>query len=315
MSFHHSLDASILVHRWDNQTPARITIASGDRITLDMADSSGFQVQPTWTKEDFKTKFDPLKVHALTGPVAIAGAEPGDQLEIKIEAYEHRGWAWTSLIPQLGLLPEDFPEAHLHIWKLAGGQTRSMPGVTLDLHPFAGIIGVQRAEPGEFRTRAPGIFGGNMDVRHLTAGTTLYLPVLTPGGNLLAGDCHAAQGDGEVCINGMEAPMQMTMQINLIKQQPLPAPYAICPSPLVSPQYQTKPWHMFIESDEQPREACKRVVRRAIAYLTKRLGLSPELAYTLCSVVLDLKVSQLVNVPTTTITGYLPEAIFDEPAN
>lgn len=311
MSTLHVLDARTLVHRWDNSHTPRLTIAPGDRVALEMADSSGFQVQPEWTSSDFKSKFDPLKVHALTGPVAVAGAEPGDQLEIKIGAYEHRGWAWTSLIPGLGLLAEDFPEHHLFIWKLDGRQTRSFPGVALDLHPFAGIIGVQRAEPGEFRTRAPGPFGGNMDVRHLTEGTTLYLPVFTPGANLLAGDCHAAQGDGEVCINGMEAPMRVTLQINLIKQKPLAAPYAICPNPLVPLRYQTKPWHLFIESDEQPREACKRVVRRVIAYLTQRLGVSPAMAYTLCSVVLDLRISQLVNVPTTTITGYLPEAIFD----
>jgi acetamidase/formamidase len=308
---HHFLDDNTLTHRWDNRIPPRITILPGDRITLRMADSSGYQVQPGWKADDFKAKFDPLKVHALTGPVAVAGAEPGDQLEIFIESYEHRGWAWTSLIPGLGLLAEDFPEAHLFIWELAGSQTRSMPGVTLDLHPFAGIIGVQRAEAGEFRTRAPGAFGGNMDVRHLTAGTTLYLPVFTQGANLLAGDCHAAQGDGEVCINGMEAPMSATFRINLIKQQPLRAPYAICPNPLAPARYQTKPWHLFIESDENPREACKRVVRRAIEYLVQRLGLTPALAYTLCSVVLDLRISQLVNVPTTTVTGYLPEAIFD----
>jgi acetamidase/formamidase len=311
MSTHHILDDSVLVHRWDNRLPARITIASGDRITLQTADSSGYQVKPDWTAADFKAVFDPLKVHALTGPVAIADAEPGDRLEIKIEAYEHRGWAWTSLIPGLGLLSDDFKEHHLFIWDLERSQTRSMPGVTLDLHPFAGIIGVQREAAGEFRTRAPGPFGGNMDVRHLTAGTTLYLPVFTPGANLLAGDCHAAQGDGEVCINGMEAPMNITLQINLIKQTPLAAPYAICPNPLVPPRYQTKPWHLFIESDEHPREACKRVVRRVIEYLVSRLGLTPELAYTLCSVVLDLRISQLVNVPTTTVTGYLPEAIFD----
>jgi acetamidase/formamidase len=312
MTTHHTLDDSRLVHRWNNATPPRITIAPGDRITLHTADSSGYQVRPEWTAAEFKKHFDPLKVHALTGPVAIAGAEPGDRLEIKIESYEHRGWAWTSLIPGLGLLADDFPENHLFIWKLDRGQTRSMHGTTLDLHPFAGIIGVQRAESGEFRTRAPGPFGGNMDVRHLTAGTTLYLPVLTPGANLLVGDCHAAQGDGEVCINGMEAPMSVTLQINLIKHTPLAAPYAICPNPLVPLRYQTKPWHLFIESDEHPREACKRVVRRAIEYLVARLGLTPELAYTLCSVVLDLRISQLVNVPTTTVTGYLPEAIFDK---
>lgn len=309
---HHTLDASVLVDRWNNQIAPRVTIAPGDRITLKMADSSGFQVQPGWSRQDFKERFNPLKIHSLTGPVAVDGAEPGDVLEIKIESYEHSGWAWTSLIPGLGLLPEDFPEHHLFIWKLDGMQTHSFPGVTLDLHPFAGIIGVQRAEPGEFRTRAPGVFGGNMDVRHLGAGTTLYLPVFTAGANLLAGDCHAAQGDGEVCINGMEAPMSMTMQVGLIKDRKLEAPFASCSASLVPSRYQQEPWHMFIESDEAPRTACQRVVRRAISYLIDRLGVTAEMAYTLCSVVLDLKISQLVNVPTTTVTGYLPEAIFNE---
>ncbi len=310
---HHVLSPEPLAHRWNNVTPPRLTIAPGDTVTFQCADSSGWQVRPDWTAADFKAKFDPLKVHALTGPVAIDGAEPGDVLEITIESYRHHGWAWTSLIPGLGLLPEDFPDNHLFIWKLEGAQTRSFPGVTLDLHPFAGIIGVQRAEPGEFRTRAPGPFGGNLDVRHLTAGTVLHLPVFTPGAGVLTGDCHAAQGDGEVCINGMEAPMDVTLTFRLRKQQPLAGPYALFPGGFTPPRYAAKPWHMFIESDENPREACKRAVRRAIAFIVARLGVTPAMAYTLCSVVLDLKVSQLVNVPTTTITAYLPEAIFDTP--
>lgn len=104
--------------------------------------------------------------------------------------------------------------------------------------------------------------------------------------------------------------MEISLTIGLQKQRPLAGPYAVCPSPLAPPRYATRPWHLFIESDEHPREACKRVVRRAIEFLVGRLGLTPELAYTLCSVVLDLRISQLVNVPTTTVTGYLPEAIF-----
>ncbi len=307
----HFLDATATVNRWNRDHPARITIASGDRLTLDLPDSSGGQVQPAWTAADFRANFDPLRVHSLVGPVAVAGAMPGDRLELKIERYVHAGWAWTALIPGLGLLPEDFPEHHLFIWKLVGDQTRSLPGVTLDLHPFCGVIGVQRAETGEFRTRAPGPFGGNMDVRHLTAGSTLLLPVLTPGAGLCAGDAHAAQGDGEVCINGMEAPMSVTMQVNLIKHAPLDAPVAITGGNLVPSRYCTKPWIIFIESDEDPRRACERVVRRAINFLTQRLRISRELAYTLCSVVLDLKISQLVNQPVTTVSGYLPEAIFN----
>jgi acetamidase/formamidase len=308
---HHTLSPDPLVHRWNNALAPRLTVAPGDTVTFQCADSSGWQVTKDWTVADFKAKFDALKVHALTGPVAIDGAMPGDMLEIQIESYQHHGFAWTSLIPGLGLLPEDFPEAHLMIWKLEETVTRSFPGVTLDLHPFAGIIGLQRAEEGEFRTRAPGAFGGNMDVRQLTAGTTLFLPVFTPGGGVLTGDCHAAQGDGEVCINGMEAPMDVTFTFKLHKGKAPKGPYAMYPGGFTPARYATKPWHLFIESDENPREACKRVVRRAIEFIVERLGVTPEMAYTLCSVVLDLKVSQLVNVPTTTITACLPEAIFD----
>lgn len=211
----------------------------------------------------------------------------------------------------MGLLDDFVDEHFLFHWELDGSVTRSMPGVTLDLAPFCGIIGVQRDEPGEFRTRPPGIFGGNMDVRHLTAGARLHLPVLVPGAGLCAGDCHAAQGDGEVSINGMEAPMEVTFKLDLIKAKPLEGPYLVAAGPLVPERYQTKPFHVFIESHEDPRSACKKAVLRAIDFIVDRIGVSREQAYVLCSVVLDLKVSQLVNQPLTTISAYLPEAIFN----
>jgi acetamidase/formamidase len=276
-----------------------------------MPDASGNQVQPDWTADVFRERFDALKVHALVGPIHVDGAEPGDALEIRIEAYEHHGRAWTALIPPLGLLPEDFPRHHLQHWKLEGGITRSVPGLTLDLHPFAGIIGVQRAEAGEFRTRAPGPFGGNMDVRHLGAGAVLTLPVFTPGAGLCVGDCHAAQGDGEVCINGMEAPMDMIFTVHVRKGAAPPGPQVRALPGLVPTRYAAKPWIVFVESDENPRFASQRAVRRAIRYLVDRIGCTPEVAYSVCSVVLDLKISQLVNTPTTTVSAYLPEAIFD----
>ncbi|MCH6258207.1 acetamidase/formamidase family protein [Puniceicoccaceae bacterium K14] len=307
---HHSLDRSITYNRWNRAYEPRVTIEAGDTITLAMNDASDGQVHPEMTGEEFG-RIDSDLIHALTGPVAIAGAEPGDQLKIEIQEYQHEGWAWTCLHPVRGLLEGFVKEHYLHIWKLEGNQTKSMPGLTLDLRPFCGIIGLQRADEGEFRTRPPGPFGGNMDVKHLTAGSTLFLPVSIPGAGLCAGDSHAAQGDGEVCINGMEAPMSVTFKVDLIKDTPLAGPYIQTPGELISPRYAAKPFHAFVESDEDPRTACKRVVLRAIDYLIGRVGLSQEQAYITCSVVLDLKVSQLVNVPMTTITGYLPEAIFD----
>ncbi|MDQ8205484.1 acetamidase/formamidase family protein [Pelagicoccus sp. SDUM812003] len=306
----HTLDRSTTFNRWSRDYATRLRIESGDTVWVEMNDASDAQVHPEMDAEGYKA-IDRSLIHALTGPIEVAHAQPGDQLKIEILEYKHEGWAWTSIVPGLGLLDEDFEDYFLHIWRLDEAQTTSMPGLTLDLNPFCGIIGVQREEMGEFATRPPGVFGGNMDVKHLVAGSTLHLPVLVEGAGLCAGDCHAAQGDGEVCINGMEAPMSVRLKVTLIKDAPLSAPYLLTPGELVSPRYRAKPFHAFIESDENPREACKRVVRRAIDYLVKRVGLSREQAYVTCSVVLDLKVSQLVNVPTTTITGYLPEAIFD----
>jgi acetamidase/formamidase len=305
----HFLDRSISTSRWDNSLEPRLVIEPGDSVSIQTRDASDGQVHPNMSSKEF-ANIDTTRIHGLTGPIHIAGAQPGDCIEIIIEGYEHEGWAWTSIIPGLGLLDEDFTEHFLHIWKLKSNYTTSMKGTRLELSPFAGIIGVQRAEMGAFRTRPPGIWGGNMDVRHLTAGARLFLPVFTEGAGLCTGDCHAAQGDGEVSINGMEAPMTVHYTIALHKGMSLDGPYAITPGQQVPGIYTTSPWHTFIESDELPREAAKRVVRRAMQFIQDRCKISPQEAYVLCSVVLDLKISQLVNNPMTTVSGYLPEAIF-----
>jgi acetamidase/formamidase len=306
----HHVDTSRTCNRWNRDYPPVLTIGGGDTVSLALKDSSDGQVRPGMSTAEFAA-IDKTRIHALTGPIAVEGAEPGDALEIEILGFEHEGWAWTSVIPGMGALGKEFSEPFLHIWKLEGGQTRSIRGVTLDLHPFCGIVGVQRAEHGEFRTRPPGPFGGNMDVRHLGAGARLWLPVFTLGAGLCAGDAHAAQGDGEVSINAMEAPMTATLRVHLRKGLGLEGPYAVALPSLVPARYLTKPFHVFIESHEDPLEAARAAVRRAIAFLGKRLGLPRELALVLCSVALDLKISQMVNAPITTVSAYLPEAIFD----
>lgn len=313
-SMDHFLDRSIVVNRWNRDNPPRVWIEPGDTVTLEMHDASEGQVWPGMSLDEF-ARLDALKIHALTGPVGVVGAEPGDRLVVEILDYRHEGWAWTSIMPGLGLLSEDFPDRFLHLWELEESVTRSMPGLVIPLAPFCGIIGVQPAEFGEFRTRPPGPHGGNMDVRHLVAGSRLHLPVFTPGAGLCAGDCHAAQGDGEVSINGMEAPMTVRLKIDLVRQSPLAGPYIECPTPLEPDVFRTCAHHIFVESDEDAREASRRIVRRAVDYLVRRVGISPEQAYVTCSVVLRLKISQLVNVPMITVSGYLPEAIFLEPSN
>src|SRR5260370_3409671 len=134
------------------------------------------------------------------------------------------GWGWASVLGGLGFLKERFAEPYLFHWHLDGAVSRSLVAAVVPLRPFCGVMGVAPAEDGEFRTRPPGPFGGNMDVRELCSGATLYLPVMNEGALFSAGDAHAAQGDGEVCINGMECPADVTLRFALHKQCHLSGP-------------------------------------------------------------------------------------------
>jgi len=307
----HLLDNSITYNVWDNSITPRLEITSGDEVLIQMNDASDGQVRQGMTAAEFK-QIDFTKIHALTGPIAIKGAKPGDTLKIEILEYVHKGWAWTSIHPDLCFLPDDFDDFYLHHWVLDDCVSKSMPGITLALHPFCGVMGVQRAEKGSYRTRPPGPFGGNMDVKHLVAGSTLYLPVLTAGGMLCSGDCHAAQGDGEVTINGLEAPMDVKLRISIATDVSVTDPYLLTTPDLIPAAYAGSRFHAFISSGPDLMQNARGAVRRAIDFLQKRLGCSAEQAFVICSAVLDLKISQVVNAPHFTVTGYLPEAIFNK---
>ena len=214
--------------RWDARLPPVAEVNSGDTVILDCLDSSGAQLSPTSTVADF-VAMDRNKIHTITGPVFVRDAEPGDVLQIEIRRIEHRGWGWTSIIPGLGSLPERFTEPHLFLWKLEKDFSYSLAPARLPLAPFLGIVGVAPEAPGPHRTRPPGPFGGNLDVKDLQPGTTLYLPVFHTGALFSAGDGHAAQGDGEVCINGIEGPMEAEFRLTVRKDMRLDEPFAELP--------------------------------------------------------------------------------------
>jgi acetamidase/formamidase len=303
----HSLSASPTHTRWNRELAPRLEVESGDVVEMELRDASDGQVQPDWTSEQF-SKVDTGRIHALTGPVLVKGAQPGHVLQVDILAVEHLGWGWTSLIPGMGLLPERFPDFHLFIWKLEEKVTRSMAPVVLPLRPFCGVTGVAPKEFGELRTRPPGVFGGNMDIRQLGAGATLYLPVQVPGALFSAGDAHASQGDGEVCINGIEMPARARFRLTLHRDRTLSEPFAEVP-PEDPAIWQGGSW-LFIASRVDAKEAAKAVVNQAIDFLMAKYGLSDQHAYTLCSVALDLRIAQWVNQPTITVTGHLAKNLF-----
>jgi acetamidase/formamidase len=306
----HPLAAEPTHSRWNAGLPPRLTIASGDTVHFECQDSSGAQVSPATTLADFE-RIDRNRIHALTGPVAVHGAQPGDVLQIDVLQVGHKGWGWSSVIPGLGFLKQRFASPFFFPWQLDAETTHSLAPAVVPLRPFCGIMGVAPAEHGEFRTRPPGIFGGNMDVRELATGATLYLPVQQPLALFSCGDAHAAQGDGEVCINGIECPADATLRFELHKSQPLSAPLIDAPPPAPAPQGL---WTV-VESaggDYPALDAARAATSRMVDLLAARWGFTPLEAYLLCSVAMDLRLAQVVNRPMITVAASIPKHILPE---
>jgi acetamidase/formamidase len=252
-------------------------------------------------------EIDRGRIHALTGPVLIHGAQPGDVLEVEILDLAHKGWGWSSVIEGLGFLKDRFREPYLFHWELDGSQTRSLYPAIVPLHPFCGVMGVALDQPGEFRTRPPGAFGGNMDVRELCAGARLYLPVFNAGALFSCGDGHAAQGDGEICINGIECPLDVTLRFHLHKDRSLAGPL-IESSAGRAPDASADSW-IIVESGEDVLQAARAASSRMVNLLVSLWGFSEIHAYILCSVAMNLRLSQVVNEPMVTVSAAISKQI------
>ena len=273
---------------------------------MSCVDATGGQITPSASVEDFLA-IDRGRIHALTGPTWIDGAVPGDVLEIEVLQVQHLGWGWSSVIPGLGFLKEQFREPYLFHWVLDPEVSRSLGPAVVPLRPFCGVMGVAPAEDGEFRTRPPGPFGGNMDVRQLCAGATLYLPVFNPGALFSAGDAHAAQGDGEVCINGIECPAEVTLRFRIHRQRPLSGPL-LESAESRNPDAPADAW-IVIESNTDALQAARGATGRMVELLISRWSFEPIHAYLLCSVAMKLRMSQVVNEPMITVCAAMPKCV------
>jgi acetamidase/formamidase len=291
---------------WDRSLKPRLRIEPGDEVQIECVDASGGQVTPGTTVAEY-LGIDRTRIHALTGPFWIESAEPGDVLQIDVLATRHGGWGWSSVVEGLGFLKDCFKEPYLFHWLLEGEQTRSLEPAIVPVRPFLGVMGVARGEDGAFRTRPPGPFGGNLDVRELCAGSTLYLPVYNAGALFSCGDGHAAQGDGEVCINGIECPLDVTLRFHLHKRQPLAGPIVEA-SEKTAADSTSDAW-VIVESGIDMAETARAATLRMIELLVSRWGFSEVHAYLLCSVALKLRLSQVVNEPIYTISGALSKQI------
>ncbi len=305
----HTLSAEPTHSVWDRALQPRLHIQPGDEVQIECTDASGGQVQPGMNVAAY-LKIDRTRIHALTGPIWIEGAEPGDVLQVDVLATRHSGWGWSSVVEGLGLLKERFREPYLFHWQLDGESTSSLAPAVVPVRPFLGVMGVARADDGAFRTRPPGPFGGNLDVRELCAGSTLYLPVYNRGALFSCGDGHAAQGDGEVCINGIECPLDVTLAFRLHKHQVLRGPLVEAREH-IAPDSMADAW-IVVETGTDLLETSRSATNRMVDLLISRWGFSAVHAYLLCSVALKLRISQLVNEPVHTVSAALSRQILPD---
>jgi acetamidase/formamidase len=294
---------------WDTGHDPVLVIDSGDTVVVWTRDVSDNQIGPD-SDAGVIAGLDWDRVYPLAGPIGIQGAEPGDTLAIEVLDIHTQGWGWTAVLPGLGLLPDDFPDAYLRIFDLSHGDVAYMrEDIVIPLEPFFGTMGVCPAGATAQPVMPPGTFGGNMDTRQLVGGSTLYLPVQVEQALFSCGDAHGAQGDGEVCVTGLEAPMFASLRFTLEKGRSIPGPQYRTPAPLTR-RVDSAPFYATTGVGGDLYAAAQDAVRAMIDHIATSYDLGREDAYLLCSLAVDLKISEIVDAGQYIVSAVLPEAIF-----
>jgi formamidase len=335
-------------NRWHPDLEPVAAVMPREEITLETRDGLDGQLTRDSTHDD-AGRLDLGLGHPLTGPVWVDGAEPGDLLEVELVSYETADSGVTAVIPGFGFLADVFPEPYVVHWELRGGWARSpeLPGVAVPEAAFAGVIGVApthalmeeirrreqaianaggpvadpqpesavpRAAASGLRTIPPREIGGNIDIRQLVAGSRLFLPVHVPGALFSIGDLHFAQGDGEVCGTGIEVAGSATVRFRTWKKHELAWHQRF-------PRYEAPPekprgaslattgiaLDLPMDVDAAAREA----LLEMIGYLEATYHFDRAAAYALCSVAVDLRISEVVDVPYPLVSALLPLDIFE----
>ncbi|KAI0643564.1 Formamidase [Trametes meyenii] len=318
----HAVKRSQCHLAWDNSIPPVLRVSSGAAVSFDCLDASNGQLDVSSTLATLAA-LDFAQLDQVNGPIFVEGAAPGDTLRVDVLDVRPGAWGWSALLPGFGVLLDEFPEPALKIWALHahedGKDAAAMDGeygyawfdegkgIRIPLRPFAGEMGVAPGKPGAHSTIPPYATGGNVDTRHLTKGSTLYLPIEVEGALFSIGDGHAAQGDGEVSGSAIETTMNVTVRLTVLRDKPY----------VKTPHFETRSPHKSDEEfycttgiDSDIREAMRAAVRNMIAFLVAEHGLTRVDAYMLCGVAGDLRMHEVVDMPNYVIGMMLPKSIF-----
>ncbi len=337
------LTAERIHNRWHPDLDPVAAVEPGEDVTFEARDGLDGQLTRASTHED-AGRLNLGLGHPLTGPVYVEGAEPGQTLEVEFVSYEPDDFGTTAIIPGFGFLADLFPEPHLVKWEIAGSLARSeeLPGVAVPQDMFAGVVGVapspermeryrareealrdrgqpvadalpEAAQPGAaadgLRTIPPRETGGNLDVRQLVAGSKLWLPVDVPGALFSIGDLHFAQGDGEVCGTAIEVAGTVTVRF-AVHDVPAPAfPAYETPGSPARRSFATV--GIPVEVGMDLNAAARAALLEMIGHLERRYGFERPAAYALCSACVDLRISEVVDVPYPLVSALLPLDVFE----
>jgi len=278
---------------FDNAQAPVLSVRSGDTVAMETMMASSDQVLPGVPIEEItrlRLEHPGRGPHTVTGPIWVEGAQPGDVLKVKINRIDLRPYGANWNLPgslQLGQFPDELPEGQVRhfYFDLRRMMTEFAPGIEIPLRPFPGIIGVARAEPGRYSTVPPGPFGGNMDIRELVEGTTVYLPVFVEGALLWSGDSHAAQGNGEINLTAIETAFnELSLTIEVIKGRPQNWPRIETPTHWITVGY-----------DRDLNKALDILVEETTEFLMQQRGITREQAAALVSSLADVRIAEVVN--------------------
>jgi acetamidase/formamidase len=291
----HLLPATLETTQWgwfNNAQAPVLRIDSGDTVVMETMMHSHNQVLPGRTIEEIKkmrTDFPGRGPHTLTGPIYVNGAEPGDVLKVHINKIVPRAYATNFNVPGMfGQFPKEYQDGQVKYMYLDMDRmvTEFLPGVYIPLKPFPGILGVARKEPGQYSSVPPGEYAGNLDIRDLVAGTTLYVPVHVPGALLWTGDSHAGQGNGEVNLTAIEtAYKEFNITVEVIKGRPLDFP-----------RIETAKSWITMGFDQDLNKAWDQAKTQTAKFLAEQRSVSADQAAQLMPTVSDCRISQVVNV-------------------
>jgi len=309
-----SSSETVRVGIMDPKAPAAAVIESGDVVHypntwVNWADEAKYGMSFE-EREPIRKKY-PAGPYSLIGPIEIKGAEPGDVVECRMIRLRPIDWGWNSTPKGVGAIPEDFDAPYLHYLRFdADRKTADFGnGVKLPLAPIQGVMAAQPAGDEPVSGILSGAYGGNLVLRELVEGTSVFLPVQVPGGRMWTGDSHAAQGDGVVDQTGIETAMEdLRIQYVLHKKVSLDAPLADTPSHWIT-----------LGFGASLDDALTASLRQMIAWLSPASGLSRNDVYALASLAGSFRVTQYAhqintnyrNIPPKAVHGMLPKELFD----